>query len=145
MTKNEMRTKLTLHKGVGVEVAGTHGPIYYFYEDFDGDDGISRAYKHFNHGESLTFYTGTWAKQSQFKEYMNLYNRMVYIADIANKEFDQNPESERAEKRFNEAYNRQVNYLAFLCKQLINWTGCTFDSAKQQIITNQVRYSAFIA
>lgn len=143
MTKNEMRTKLCLHDGVGVEVTDSMSTVYYFYENFANDDGISRAYKHFNHGEKLTFYSSTWAKQSQFKDYMILYNRMVEIANIADRELQEHPQSERSEKRFIAAHERQLNYLGFLCKRLSEWTKCSFDEAKKQIITNQIHYSNF--
>ena len=143
MTKDEMRTKLCLHDGVGVEVTDSMSTVYYFYQNFANDDGISRAYKHFNHGEKLTFYSSTWAKQSQFKDYMILYNRMVEIANIADRELQEHPQSEKAEKRFTVAHERQLKYLGFLCKKLIEWTKCSFDEAKKQIITNQIHYSNF--
>lgn len=143
MTKDEMRTKLCLHDGVGVEVTDSMSTVYHFYENFANDDGTSRAYKHFNHGEKLTFYSSTWAKQPQFKDYMNLYNRMLEIANIADKELQEHPQSERAQQRFKTTYERQINYLGFLCKTLIEWTKCSFDEAKKQIITNQIHYSKF--
>lgn len=143
MNKNEMRTKLCLNDGVGVEVTDVNGTFYYFYENFTNDDGISRAYKHFNHGEKLTFYSTTWAKQEQFKEYLELYSKMVSLADEAEKAYEQEPENKEAEKLFDETYKRQFNYMMFLCQRLIEWTGCNFNSAKKQINTNKISWSAF--
>ena len=138
-----MKTKLCLNDGVGVEVTDEHGTFYYFYENFKNDDGISRAYRHFNHGEKLAFYSPTWAKQTQFKEYMELYKKMVALADEAEKAYEQAPESKEAEQLFDETYKRQFDYMMFLCNKLIEWTGCNFDSAKKQIITNQISWLSF--
>lgn len=143
MTKNEMRTKLCLNDGVGVEVKDASGTFFYFYENFKNSDGISRAYRHFNHGEKLTFYSASWAKQEQFKEYLELYNKIVSLADEAEKAYEQDPENEEAEKLFDETYKRQFDYMMFLCQKLIKWTGCNFDSAKKQINTNSISWSAF--
>lgn len=122
MTKNEMRTKLCLNDGVGVEVTDEHGTFFYFYENFANDDGISRAYRHFNHGEKLSFYSSTWAKQEQFKVFFELYSKMVSLADEAEKSYEQEPENKEAEKLFNETHKRQFEYMIFLCKRLIEWT-----------------------
>lgn len=143
MTKNEMKTKLCLNDGVGVEVTDKNGTFYYFYENFKDDDGISRAYRHFNHGEKLVFYSPTWAKQTQFKEYMELYKKMVVLADEAEKAYEQAPENKEAEQLFDETYKRQFDYMMFLCNKLIEWTGCNFDSAKKQINTNQISWLSF--
>ena len=120
MTQNEMRTKLLLNDGIGVEVKYNENTFYYFYENFEGDDGITRAYKHFNHGEKLTFYSAHWAKQSQFKEYMNLFNTME-------------PNTERYTK-----------YVTFLVKQLTEWSTLDAQTAEKQIVTNQISYLSFI-
>lgn len=143
MTKKEMRTKLCLNDGVGVEVTDASGTFFYFYENFENSDGISRAYRHFNHGEKLTFYSASWAKQEQFKEYLELYNKIVSLADEAEKAYEQDPENEEAEKLFDETYKRQFDYMMFLCQKLIKWTGCNFDSAKKQINTNNISWLAF--
>ena len=143
MTKKEMQTKLCLHNGVGVEVTDQNGTFYYFYENFEGDDGISRAYRHFNHGEKLCFYSTIWAKQTQFKEYMELYKKMVDLANEAEKAYAEAPESTEAEKSFDEAYKREFDYMMFLCKKLIEWTDCNFHEAKKQVIVNSIRWSSF--
>lgn len=119
MTKNEMKTKLILNKGVGVEVTDSNGTFYYFYEDFEGDDGISRAYKHFRNGEKLVFFSSRWAKQTQFKEYMEHFRGME------------------------QGTEKQVNYLTFLADKLSQWSSLDKQTAAKQIIMNQVQYSAF--
>lgn len=143
MTKNEMKTKLCLNDGVGVEVTDENGTFYYFYENFKDDDGISRAYKHFNNDESLIFYSSTWAKQTQFKEYLELYKKMVELADEAEKAYEQAPESRESEKLFDETYKRQFDYMMFICNKLVEWTGCDFNSAKKQVSTNQINWLSF--
>lgn len=138
-----MKTKLCLNDGVGVEVTDEHGTFYYFYENFKDDDGISRAYRHFNHGEKLVFYTPTWAKQVQFKQYMLLYKNLVENADAAEKAYEMYPESKELESEFDKTYKRQFDYMMFLCKTLMDWTGCDFNSAKRQINTDQISWLSF--
>lgn len=108
MTKNEMRTNLCLHNGVGVEVNG----VCYFYEG-NVKEAISRAYAHSN-GKQMTFYSQTWARQSQFKEYMELYKK-----------------------------TRNKTMFPFLVKTLIEWTGCNADQAESQITNDAIHWSAF--
>ena len=143
MTKKEMRPKILLNKGVGVEVTDANGTFFYFYEDFENDSAISRIYRHFNRGEKITFYSSTWAKQSQFKEYMELYSSMCKLADIAELEYAKEPENTEKEKAFDKAYKREFDYMMFLIKTLTEWTNCSFGDAKKQIITGQVHYSRF--
>ena len=121
MTKQEMRTKLTLNDGVGVEIEGTYGSIYYFYEEFENakEDCISRAYRQLGIENIKAFYSTTWAKQSQFKEYIELFHKME-------------PETER--------YNK---HLEFLIKQLIKWSTLDEEKAKKQITSDQVSYLSF--
>lgn len=142
MTKNEMRTKLILNDGIGVEAINENGEShFYFYENFE-DDTISRIYRHFPN-EQLVFYSQTWAKQLQFKEYMQLYGEMVEFANQAEKEYEADPLSKEKEQSFNEAYKREFNYMMFLASKLIEWTNCSFDEAKKQVITGQVHYLRF--
>ena len=108
MTKNEMRTKLCLHNGVGVELNG----VCYFYAG-DAKEAISMAYAH-SHGKQMTFYSQTWARQNQFKEYMELYKK-----------------------------THSESMLPFLIKTLISWTGCNADQAESQITSGTIRWSAF--
>lgn len=138
-----MKTKLCLNDGVGVEVKNENGTFYYFYENFKNDDGMDRAYRHFNNGEKLTFYSSTWAKQTQFKEYMELYKNMVQIADTAEKEMLNDYTNAEKEAAFDAAYKREFDYLMFLCEKLIEWTKCDFHDAKKQIITQQIKWLSF--
>lgn len=145
MTREEMKTKLCLANGMGVEVTDNNGTFYYFYEAFGNDfeDCINRIYKHFNHGESLVFYTNKWARQTQFKEYMSLYLQMVKQADEAMDAYEADPMNEEKEKAFDAAYKREFNYMAFLVKEYIEWANVDIQTAKKHIITNQVHYSKF--
>lgn len=141
MNKDEMMKKTALYDGVGLEVTDPNGTSYYFYENFEGDDGISRAYRHFNKGEKLVFYSQTWARQTYFKQYMETYKKLVEESNNAEKDFFANPYSINAENTFKEAYFKQIEYLFVMCRRLIDWTKCDFESAKKQIITDTVLYS----
>lgn len=145
LDKNGMRTKLLLNDGIGVEVLdpSNNSVCFYFYENFKNDDGIARAYRHFNHGEHLTFYSRTWARQSQFKEYMELYSEMCRQSDEANTAYAVDPENPLAANSFMDAYTRQLDYMLFLANRLTVWTGCTFSEARKQVLSQSVLYSAF--
>lgn len=83
--ENELMMKMCASEndGVGVCVNG----VYYFYENFEDGDPITRIYKHFGMDHKFTFYSMCWAHQKRIKEFMNLYEIMVA-----------NSETERAEK-----------------------------------------------
>ena len=117
MTKNEMKTKLCLYKGIGVEVTDKNGKFYYFYEDFAGDAGMNRAYRHFNKGEKLVFYSSSWARQEQFKEYMEHYRKME------------------------KGTEKQLEYIRFLAGKLAQWSSLDMMAAAKQIILERVSYS----
>lgn len=135
MKKSEMISKLLRHNGVGVRVTTITGYIdYLFYEDFTDEedkvnDGISRAYKHFSHGEQLVFYSNKWAKQITFKHYLKHYfsvekNAMLYPYDNAVQE-------------------KCDQFLDFLVKTLIQYTGFSARKAKRQILCNSVSFNKF--
>lgn len=107
------------------------------------DDARMRALRHFKDADSIKFFSVSWARQSQFKEYMRLYNEMVKLANIAERELQQQPDSDRATHRFRYTYDRQINYLKFLCDTLVKWTQCSYVQAKRQIINNEVVYKNF--
>lgn len=118
MMKNldELMMKMCVCKnsGVGVEVDG----LIYFYEDFQNDDGISRAYKHFGADKQMTFYSMAWARQRRIKEFMDLYKTLI-----------ENGEAERA--------NRLATVIA---KYIVKWSGCTEEKAIEQVQKMQVSY-----
>ena len=79
MKKKEMISKLLRYNGIGVRVTTITGfTDYLFYEDFTDEegnvnDGISRAYKHFSHGETALLYPDDNAIQEkcdQFHEFL---------------------------------------------------------------------------
>lgn len=109
-----MKMCVSENSGVGVEVDGS----IYFYEDFDNDDGISRAYRHFGTDKKMTFYSMAWAHQKRIKEFMDLYKVMVA-----------NNEGERAE-----------GLAKVIAKYIANWSGCTIEKALEQIKNMQVSY-----
>lgn len=143
MDKSEMRAKLLNNSGVGVRVKDARGIFYFFYQDFINDDARMRALRHFKDADSIKFFSVSWARQSQFKEYMRLYNDMVRLANIAERELQQHPDCNRAVHRFRYTYDRQINYLKFLCDILVKWTQCSYVQAKRQIINNEVVYKNF--
>ena len=120
MLKNldELMMKMCVSKtnGVGVEVDG----LIYFYEDFDNDDGISRAYRHFGTEKPMTFYSMAWAHQKSIKEFMNLYRIMV-----------DNHETERA-----------YRLAKVIAKYITEWSGCDEKNAMEQIEAMQISYSS---
>lgn len=144
MDKVEMRKRLLSESGIGVMIKDERGRHYLFYQDYINDDARSRAIRHLkNDNTEIKFYSVKWARKSQFKEYMQLYSNMVKLANIAEKEYKAQPDSGRAAYRFNYTYDRQFNFLKFLCNTLVKWTGCSFDHAKRQIICEQVDYECF--
>lgn len=102
------------NSGVGVEVDG----LIYFYEDFDNNDGIGRAYRHFGTDKKMTFYSMSWAHQKRIKEFMDLYKIMVA-----------NNETERAE-----------GLAKVIAKYIAKWSGCGEEKAMEQIEAMQVNY-----
>lgn len=111
-----MKMCVSENSGVGVEVDG----LIYFYEDFDNDDGINRAYRHFGSDKQMTFYSMTWARQRRIKEFMDLYKTMVA-----------NNEEERADR-----------LAKVIAKYIAKWSGCTIEKALEQIENMQVSYLA---
>lgn len=135
MKKSEMISKLLRHNGVGVRVTTITGfTDYLFYEDFSDEegnvnDGISRAYKHFSHGEQLVFYSNKWAKQIMFKQYLKHYYALEKIAMLYP---DDNAIQEKCDQ-FHE----------FLVKTLVRYTGFSDRKAKRQILLNAISYNKF--
>lgn len=117
MTKEHMLFLLRNHDGVGVEVQHKGSIIYYFYENFNQDDGIRRACKHFCNGENLTFYTASWAKKKEIALYMEQY-------------------------RSNEEETKKEYYLQFIAEKIKEWTNCTLAEALNQVATDNVNYLA---
>ena len=135
MKKNEMISKLLRYNGIGVRVTTITGfTDYLFYEDFSDEegnvnDGISRAYKHFSHGEQLVFYSNKWAKQIMFKQYLKHYYALEKIALLYP---DDNDIQEKCDQ-FHE----------FLVKTLVRYTGFSDRKAKRQILLNAISYNKF--
>lgn len=131
-----MVSKLLRQNGVGVRVVTITGYIdYFFYEDFIDEkgqlnDGISRAYKHFSRGEHLVFYSNKWARQIQFKEYLEHYYALEKIAD-------QYPNDVAIQKNYNQFHD-------FLVKTLVRYTGFSVRKAKRQILRNSISFNKFI-
>ena len=113
---NELMMKMCAseNEGVGVEVDG----LVYFYEDFENDDGIGRAYRHFGNSKQITFYSMAWARQRRIKEFMDLYKTMT-----------ENNEAERA-----------TNLAKVIAKYIAKWSGCNTEKAMEQIESMQVSY-----
>lgn len=130
-----MISKLLRYNGIGVRVTTITGfTDYLFYEDFsdeegNANDGISRAYKHFSHGEQLVFYSNKWAKQIMFKQYLKHYYALEKIALLYP---DDNDIQEKCDQ-FNE----------FLVKTLVRYTGFSDRKAKRQILLNAISYNKF--
>ena len=135
MKKKEMISKLLRYNGIGVRVTTITGfTDYLFYEDFSDEegnvnDGISRAYKHFSHGEQLVFYSNKWAKQIMFKQYLKHYYALEKIALLYP---DDNDIQEKCDQ-FHE----------FLVKTLVRYTGFSDRKAKRQIFLNAISYNKF--
>lgn len=135
MKKKEMISKLLRYNGIGVRVTTITGfTDYLFYEDFTDEegnvnDGISRAYKHFSHGEQLVFYSNKWAKQIMFKQYLKHY----YALEKTDLLYpDDNAIQEKCDQ-FHE----------FLVKTLVRYTGFSDRKAKRQILLNAISYNKF--
>ena len=113
--ENELMMKMCASKndGVGVEIDG----LLYFYEDFEGDDGISRAYRHFGTDSRITFYGMTWAHQRRIKELMDVYK------GINNKHSD-----------------RAKGMAKCIANYIVKWSGCTYRKALEQVQNIQVNY-----
>lgn len=135
MKKKEMISKLLRYNGIGVRVTTITGfTDYLFYEDFSDEegnvnDGISRAYKHFSHGEQLVFYSNKWAKKIMFKQYLKHYYALEKIALLYP---DDNDIQEKCDQ-FHE----------FLVKTLVRYTGFSDRKAKRQILLNAISYNKF--
>lgn len=135
MKKKEMISKLLRYNGIGVRVITITGfTDYLFYEDFTDEegnvnDGISRVYKHFSHGEQLVFYSNKWAKQIMFKQYLKHYYALEKIAILYP---DDNDIQEKCDQ-FHE----------FLVKTLVRYTGFSDRKAKRQILLNAISYNKF--
>ena len=135
MKKKEMISKLLRYNGIGVRVTTITGfTDYLFYVDFSDEegnvnDGISRAYKHFSHGEQLVFYSNKWAKQIMFKQYLKHYYALEKIALLYP---DDNDIQEKCDQ-FHE----------FLVKTLVRYTGFSDRKAKRQILLNAISYNKF--
>lgn len=135
MKKKEMISKLLRYNGIGVRVTTITGfTDYLFYEDFSDEegnvnDGISRAYKHFSHGEQLVFYSNKWAKQIMFKQYLKHYYALEKIALLYP---DDNAIQEKCDQ-FHE----------FLVKTLVLYTGFSDKKAKRQILFNSISFNKF--
>ncbi len=135
MTKKEMRTKLLRYDGIGVKVTTLTGCTnYFFYENYidakgQPNDGISRAYKHFTHGEHLVFYSTKWAQQLEFKEYLILYHKLQKVVD----EYPDN-------RTIQEHYE---HYEDFIVKRLMKYTGFSERRAKRQILRNSISFNKF--
>lgn len=135
MKKKEMISKLLRYNGIGVRVTTITGfTDYLFYEDFTDEEGnvndsISRAYKHFSHGEQLVFYSNKWAKQIMFKQYLKHYYALEKIAMLYP---DDNDIQEKCDQ-FHE----------FLVKTLVRYTGFSDRKAKRQILLNAISYNKF--
>ena len=135
MKKSKMISKLLRYNGVGVRVTTITGfTDYLFYEDFSDEegnvnDGLSRAYKHFSHGEQLVFYSNKWAKQIMFKQYLKHYYALEKIAMLYP---DDNDIQEKCDQ-FHE----------FLVKTLVRYTGFSDRKAKRQILLNAISYNKF--
>lgn len=115
---DELMMKMCASKnsGVGVEVDG----LFYFYEDFENDDAISRVYRHFGTNKQITLYSMAWAHQKRIKEFMNLYKTIV-----------KNGETERAEK-----------YANVIAKYITAWSDCTHEKALEQVKNMKISYLA---
>ena len=130
-----MISKLLRYNGIGVRVITITGfTDYLFYEDFTDEegnvnDGISRVYKHFSHGEQLVFYSNKWAKQIMFKQYLKHYYALEKIALLYP---DDNDIQEKCDQ-FHE----------FLVKTLVRYTGFSDRKAKRQILLNAISYNKF--
>lgn len=135
MKKKEMISKLLRYNGIGVRVTTITGfTDYLFYEDFSDEegnvnDGISRAYKHFSHGEQLVFYSNKWAKQIMFKQYLKHYYALEKVALLYP---DDNDIQEKCDQ-FHE----------FLVKTLVRYTGFSDRKTKRQILLNAISYNKF--
>lgn len=135
MKKKEMISKLLRYNGIGVRVTTITGfTDYLFYEDFTDEegnvnDGISRVYKHFSHGEQLVFYSNKWAKQIMFKQYLKHYYALEKTALLYP---DDNDIQEKCDQ-FHE----------FLVKTLVRYTGFSDRKAKRQILLNAISYNKF--
>lgn len=135
MKKKEMISKLLRYNGIGVRVTTITGfTDYLFYEDFTDEegnvnDGISRVYKHFSHGEQLVFYSNKWAKQIMFKQYLKHYYALEKTALLYP---DDNAIQEKCDQ-FHE----------FLVETLVRYTGFSDRKAKRQILLNAISYNKF--
>ena len=135
MKKKEMLSQLLRYNGLGVRVTTITGfTDYLFYEDFSDEegnvnDGISRAYKHFSHGEQLVFYSNKWAKQIMFKQYLKHYYALEKIALLYP---DDNAIQEKCDQ-FHE----------FLVKTLVQYTGFSDKKAKRRILFNSISFNKF--
>lgn len=130
-----MISKLLRYNGIGVRVTTITGfTDYLFYEDFTDEegnvnDGISRVYKHFSHGEQLVFYSNKWAKQIMFKQYLKHYYALEKTALLYP---DDNAIQEKCDQ-FHE----------FLVETLVRYTGFSDRKAKRQILLNAISYNKF--
>ena len=138
--KNELISLLALTGGVGVEVKTENSKEYYVHETVEG---IDMAYEQFNKGEKLSFLSPLFARQTLFAKYLEEYKILTKEADEADKKYFFAPFSEEAEENFQKAYRRQKNLFTMLCRKLIAWTGCDYDEAKKQIVTDSVAYGDF--
>lgn len=123
MMKNldELMMRMCAHDdrdGVGVEVDG----VIYFYEDFPDNDGMSRAYKHFD-GKNITFYSRTWARQRRVKRMMDCYKSNILSFGA----------SEAA-----------AEYAAIIAEYIVRWSNCTKEKALEQVEGLQVNYLSII-
>lgn len=135
MKKKEMISKLLRYNGIGVRVTTITGfTDYLFYEDFSDEegnvnDGISRAYKHFSHGEQLAFYSNKWAKQIMFKQYLKHYYALEKIALL-------HPDNNAIQEKCDQFHE-------FLVKTLVQYTGFSDKKAKRQILFNSISFNKF--
>ena len=115
MTKEHMKHLLLKHDGIGVQIEKEGSSQFYFYENFGDSDGMDRAYRHFLqiHGDKITFYTSSWAKQSEIKNWMEIYNA--------------EPGEEKSK---------------VIAEKIRDWTDYSFEDALEQVIQNRIDYLA---
>lgn len=99
--------------GVGVEVDGR----FYFYEDFDDDEGAGRAFQHFP-GKKITFYPMAWARRERVKELMERY--IDFVID------------EEGQKAIDRAF--------VIAGMISAWTGCDLENALEQVEGFKIDY-----
>lgn len=144
MKKEEMLLETALHGGIAVEIEREDGTIdYAHYESSNGEYSIDKAYRLNKDAKNLNFYGQAYARRELFLGYMQEYRRTCEEVEKIDEIKATKPYTEEVEVVFDDVHSKLDNMVIDLCRRLMHWTGCNFSSARQQIVTDSVTYSAF--